>query len=168
MDLTWTLMCIVCAHANTSNNKCPVRVFHFLFKGFAGPKRVQQCSGTALAGVLCSWLCGLNPEEVGTIFVYLAQIWLLNLRTPPNPLWYFERYWYLPISVPGSRGIFLRLKPRQQLGNCFPLSGGQQRPLLECLLMASNHREALGVDRQQWQWETLVFIKLPGCVTAIK
>lgn len=42
--------------------------------------------------------------------------------------------------------VGLTLEQHQQRGNSFLLSKGQQRPLLKCLLMASNHREAAGVD----------------------
>lgn len=62
----------------------PCVCFPFFSEGFAVQNLSSSVQGQLLSGVLCSWLCGLNQEEEDTLFVYLAQIWLLNLRNPPT------------------------------------------------------------------------------------
>lgn len=95
-------MCIVCTHTNTSDNKCPVCVF----QRFCCPKPVQQCWGTASVRRVVLLIVWIESRRRRYFICLFGPNLVVKCKKPPDPLWYFDRFWYLSISVPGSRAIF--------------------------------------------------------------
>lgn len=79
-----------------------VCVFHFFSEGFA----VQHCSGTASVRRVVLLIVWIESRRRRRFVCLFGPNLVVKSKKPPDPLWYFDRYWYLLTSAPGSGGIF--------------------------------------------------------------